>query len=228
MSAQALERARSLYVDGAFRACHDLVTENLAVTPDDVEWLRLAGRSGVELGSGDAVAQLRRVAELRPDADAWRDLGDALMTEGDAEAAGEAFRKLLELIPDDESALTGLGHLAYQKGDREEGASLLSRAAEEGGRTSSAVISLVGMYRTLGRPEEALAAARLVADAAPDDVVAALDVAELALEVGRLDEAGQALARIREVDDLPDSDVEAELRRGAVEAALEVARERGG
>ena len=226
MSDQALERARSLYGDGAFRACHDAATENLAVAPDDVEWLRLAGRSGVELGAGDAVAQLQRVAELRPDAEAWRDLGDALMTEGDAEAAREAFRKVLELSPDDESALTALGHLTYEKGDREEGASLLSRAAEEGGRTSSAVISLVGMYRTLGQPEEALAAARQVADAAPDDLVAALDVAELALEVGELDEAAQALARTQEVDALPDSDVEAELRREAVAAALELARER--
>ena len=228
MSDQALEQARSLYEDGAFRACHDLATENLAVTPDNVEWLRLAGRSGVELGTGDAVAQLQRVAKLRPDADAWRDLGDALMTEGNSEAAGEAFRKVLELSPDDESALTGLGHLAYARGDTDEGTSLLSRAAEEGGRTSSAVISLVAMYRALGRPEEALVAARQVADAAPEDVAAALDVAELALEVGRLDEVAQALARIRQGDDLPDSDVEAELRRGTVEAALESARERGG
>ena len=210
-----------------FARATTLLTESLAATPDDVEWLRLAGRSGVELGSGDAVAQLRRVAELRPDADAWRDLGDALMTEGDAEAAGEAFRKVLELEPRRRIRAHRVGPSGLRRREtREEGASLLSRAAEEGGRTSSAVISLVGMYRTLGQPEEALAAARQVADAAPDDVVAALDVAELALEVGKLDEAAQALARIREVDDLPDSDVEAERRREAVEAALELARER--
>ncbi len=108
------------------------------------------------------------------------------MTEGDAEAAGEAFRKVLELEP----RRRVRAHRVWatwptQRGDTEEGASLLSRAAEEGGRTSSAVISLVDMYRSLGRPEEALAAARQVADAAPDDVVAALDVAELALEVGQ-------------------------------------------
>lgn len=232
MRDEALERARSLYDDGAFRPCHELAAKHLAATPDDVEWLRLAGRSGVEIGSADAVAQLRRVAELRPDADAWRDLGDALMTEGDAEAAGEAFRKVLELMPDDESALTALGHLAYQTGDRDEGVSLLSRAAEHGGRTASAAISLVEMYRALDQPEEALAAARLVTDAASDDVVAALDVAELSLEVGKLDDAARAFAHIRDLDEIPDHDVyalygqiEVELRRGAFESALELARE---
>ena len=232
MSDQALEQARSLYRDGAFRRCRELAAEHLAATPDDVEWLRIAGRAGVELGSADAVAQLRRVAELRPDADAWRDLGDALATEGDAKAADEAFRKVLELDPDDESALTGLGHLAYQTGARDEGVSLLSRAAEQGDRTSSAAISLVEMYRALGQLEDALAAARGVAEAAPDDVIAALDVAELSLEVGKLDDAAQAFARIREIDQRPDHDVyalhgqiEVEIGREAFEAALELARE---
>lgn len=232
MSDRALERAHSLYDDGDFRHCHELAAEQLAATPEDIEWLRLAGRSGVELGSGDAVAQLRRVAELQPDADAWRDLADALVTEGDAKAADEAFRNVLELNPDDESALTGLGHLTYQTGDRDEGVSLLSRAAEHGARTSSAVISLVEMYRTLDQPEEALTAARLVADAAPDDVVAALDVAELSLAVGKLDDAAHAFAHIRDVDELPDHDVYAlhgqidvEIRREAFKTALELARE---
>ena len=232
MSEDGWKQARSLYDDGAFRRCLELASEQLAATPDDVEWLRLAGRSGVELGSADAVAQLRRVAELRPDADAWRDLGDALATEGEAEAADEAFRKVLELEPDDESALTASGHLAYETGDTEAGVSLLSRAAEQGDRSSSAVISLVEIYRSLDQPEEALAAARRLAGAAPDDVVVALDVAELSLEVGKLDDAAAAFARIREVDERPDHDlyalhgqIEVEIRREAFAAALELARE---
>ena len=232
MSDQALDEARSLYRDGAFRRCHELAAEQLAATPDEVEWLRLAGRSGVELGSADAVAQLRRVAELRPDADAWRDLGDALVTEGESEAAREAFRRVLELNPDDESALSALGHLSYEAGEMNAGADLLSRAAERGAQASSAAISLVEMYRALERPEEALAAARQVADAAPDDLVAALDVAELSLEVGKLDDAAQAFARVRELDQLPDHEVyalhgqiEVEIRREAFETALELVRE---
>ena len=232
MSDEELEAARSLYDAGAFRSSLELAAERLAATPDDVEWLRLAGRSGVELGSPDAVAQLRRVAELRPDADAWRDLGDALATEGEAEAADQAFRKVLELEPDDESALTASGHLAYETGDTEAGVSLLSRAAEQGERSSSAVISLVEIHRSLGQPEEALEAARRLADAAPEDVVVALDVAELSLEVGELDDAAVAFARIREVDERPDHDlyalhgqIEVEIRREALAEALELARE---
>jgi Flp pilus assembly protein TadD len=232
MSDEALERARSLFAEGSFRRSHELATAQLAEAPDDVEWLRLAGRSGVELGSTDAVAQLRRVAELQPDAGAWRDLGDALLTEGETEAAEEAFRKVLELDPDDQSALSGLGHLAYQTGDTDGGVSLLSRAAERGAQTSSAAISLVEMYRALDQPEEALATARQVADAAPDDVLAALDVAELSLEVGRFDDAARAFARIRDLDQLPDRElyalhgqIEVEIRRKALEAARRLAQE---
>jgi Flp pilus assembly protein TadD len=230
MSETQRQSARAFLDVGEFRACREAAMEGLAVAPDDVELLSLAGRSGVELGSADAIDLLRRVVELRPDADAWRDLGDALITEGDTEAAHEAFGKVLELSPDDEQALTGLGHLAYATGDREDAVSLLSRAAELGSRASSAVISLVDMYRTLGQNDEALAAAQRLAEAAPDDVIARLDVAELSLAVGKLDEAAQAFARVRDLDDVPGHEIyplhgmiDVQLHREAWEAALTLA-----
>ena len=47
-----------------------------------------------------ALEQLRKVTELRPDeAESWRDLGDALATEGRDEEARQAFEKVLELEP---------------------------------------------------------------------------------------------------------------------------------
>jgi Flp pilus assembly protein TadD len=226
------EQARARFAAGEFRECREIAMEALAAAPDDVEWLRLAGRSGVELGSEDAVAQLRRVTELQPDADAWRDLGDALATEGDTEQANRAFRKVLEFNPDDELALTGLGHLAYASGDKDDAVSLLSLAAEHGSRASTAVISLVEMYRSLGKTDEALAAARRLAEAAPDDPTAALDVADLSLAVGKLDDAAEAFTHIREIDDVPGHEVyplhgliDVELRRESWEPALALATE---
>ena len=69
-------------------------------------------------------------------------------------------------------------------------------------------------------------------DADPDDVAAALDVAELNLETGRLDEALAAFEGIRAMEDLPDHEVYAlhgmvqvELRRDNTAAALELARQ---
>ena len=71
-----------------------------------------------------------------------------------------------------------------------------------------------------------------MADAAPDHTPALIDVAELSLETGRLDEAAAAFQRIREADELPDHEVHAlhgmilvELRRGDSARALELARE---
>ena len=59
----------------------------------------------------------------------------------------------------------------------------------------------------MGQPEEALAAATRIAEAAPDDTMAMLDVAELSLELGRHDEALAAFERMRAIDDLPDHEV---------------------
>jgi tetratricopeptide (TPR) repeat protein len=174
----------------------------------DVALLRIAGRAGVEIGSEDAVALLTKVTELAgDDATSWRDLGDALATEGRTEESNEAFAKAVALDPQDETSLTALGHTAFAAGRSDEAVELLEQAAERGGRNSSALISLVDMHRLMGRYEEALAHAERVAEAAPDDVVAALDVAELLSESGRHDESLAAFGRLRDLVDLPEHEV---------------------
>ena len=225
-------RVRAYFDAGEFRQCRELALQGIAGDPDDLELLRFAGRAGVETGAADAAEQLRRVADRAPDAESWRDLGDALATEGRMQEADAAFRKVLELSPNDELALTNLGHLAYASGQHEEGVALLSRAAEGVSRASTAAISLVDMYRALGQVNEALAAAQRIADAAPDDLVAWLDVAELSLAGGRLDDAVRAFARIREIDDIPGHEIyplhgliAVEIARERWQAALTLAQE---
>ena len=230
----AVAQARSHFDAGEFSQAREAAVAALSSTPEDVELLRLAGRAGVEIGADDAVAQLQKVAELQPaSADTWRDLGDALAAEGRTEEANDAFRKVLEIEPDDEVALTALGHTAFQAGERGDAVTLLEQVA---GRMSgsTAAISLVEMYRTLGDLDEALAAARRVAQAAPEEPLYALDVAELALETGEVDEAVEAFGRLRELVDLPEDEVaalqglvKAELARGRAEEALELARQAG-
>ncbi len=229
----ALQQARAHFDEGAFGKAHEAAVAGLESAPDDVELLRLAGRAGVELGSDDAVDQLRTVATLRPDsAESWRDLADALAAEGRTAEASEAFRKVLEIEPEDELALTALGHAAFQEGKRDDAVSLLEQVAGRSAGASTAAISLVDMYRSLGKPEEALAAARKVAEADPEDALAQLDVAELALETGNLDEAADAFARVRDALDTPDDEVAAlhgaikvELARAQPEQALGLARQ---
>ena len=228
-----LEQARSHFEAGEFARARDLAANGLAASPDDVELLRLAGRAGVEIGTDDAVDQLRAVAERQPDsAESWRDLGDALAAEGRMDEAGVAFRRVLEIEPEDETALTALGHGAFQAGQRDEAVSMLEQVAGRTEGASTAVISLVEMYRTLGRPDEALAAARKIVEADPENPLATLDVAELAFETDKFDEAADAFAWLRQVVDLPEHEVGAlqgmikvELARGDTERALELARE---
>jgi tetratricopeptide (TPR) repeat protein len=228
----ALEQARSHFEAGEFSQAREAAAQGLADRPDDVELLRISGRAGVEVGADDAAEQLRQVAALQPDsAESWRDVGDALATEGRSDEANEAFRKVLELEPDDEVALTALGHSAFQAGKRDDAVSMLEQVAGRS-RASTAAISLVDMYRMLDQPEEALAAARRVAEADPADPLYALDVGELALQTGKHDEAVEAFARLRSAVDLPDDEVgalqgmiKAELARGDKERALELARE---
>lgn len=233
MSDEALQTARQALGAGDNRSARDAALGVLQGAPDDVEALRIAGRAGVELGLEEAEGELRRVTELTPDdPDAWRDLGDALAAAGRTDEAGAAFQRVLEQRPDDALALAHLGHAAAAAGNRDEGISYLARAVEHEphGGGSSAIISLVEMYRAGGDLPGAFAAAKQAAAARPDDVAVNLDVAELALELDQLDEAQAAFEHVREIDDVADHEVytlhglaHVALRRGDAREALRYA-----
>ena len=233
MTDDVVQQAQEHLDAARFRESREAALGALAGSPGDVALLRIAGRAGVEIGSDDAVELLTKVTELAPDdATSWRDLGDALATEGRTEESNEAFAKAVELDPQDETSLTALGHTAFAAGRSDEAVSLLEQAAERGGRGSSAHISLVDMHRLMGRYDEALVHAERLAEAAPDDVLAALDVAELLADAGRLDESLEAYGRLRDLVDLPEHEVcvlhgmvPHELRRDDTAGALARARE---
>jgi tetratricopeptide (TPR) repeat protein len=215
-----LEQARAHYEAEEFGKAREAALAGLRERPDDAELLRLAGKAGVELGEPDALGDLRKATELSPDdADAWHDLGEALVIEGENEQATDAFKRALELNPEDEIALTHLGHAQAALGREDDAISTLTQAAEKRAPASSAAISLVEMYRSVGQTEQALAAAQNIADADPTDVVSALDVAELSLELGRLDEARAAFERLREIDDIAEHEVYA--LHGLIQVALQ-------
>ena len=142
--------------------------------------------------------------------------------------ANEAFRRAVDLNPADQVALSHLGHTSAATGRQEEAVGYLSQAADNMRGASTAAISLIDMYRTLGQYEEALAQARRIAEAEPDDLIATLDVAELSLEVGQFDEAAAAFERLRGLDDVPGNEayplhglIKTELQRERWQQALE-------
>ncbi len=198
------QTAQATFADSDYGASHRAAVQGLQETPDDVELLLLAGRAGVEIDADDAISHLRRATELAPDdARAWSALGEGLITEGNTADADAAFRRAVELDPDDRVALTHLGHTSMAVGRDQEGVGYLAQAANALGGASTASVSLIDMYRSFGQNDQALEQARRLAEAAPGDLVARLDVAELSLAVGKLDDARAAFEGLRDLDDVP-------------------------
>lgn len=230
-TAASYEQALELFTNGDFERSYAAALELLQAKPDDAGLLRLAGKAGVELGRDDAVERLEQAAAADPEnADSWRDLADGLLSEGRVDDAAAAIAKAVERRPDDVPSLVDLAHILHASGRHGEAIERLERVLELDFNNLSALRGLVGMYREAGRPEDALLAGRKVVSYRPGDIATAIEVAELTLELDRLDEAVEAFRWLRDVDDEPDHEVfayhgmiEAELRRERWRAALDLA-----
>jgi tetratricopeptide (TPR) repeat protein len=187
MTDDLTEAARAQFAVGDFAAGHASALEALGGDPDNLELLLVAGRSAIKIGSGDALAHLRRATEIAPgDARAWSALGEALLAAGENADADAAFAKAVAIDP------------SSGRGQADPSPVPDSRAG-----MSTASISLVDMYRSFGQLDDALAHAKRLSEAAPDDIMARLDVAELSLETGNFDDARAAFEKLRELDDAP-------------------------
>ncbi|MBD0329789.1 MAG: tetratricopeptide repeat protein [Thermoleophilia bacterium] len=226
-----VEQARSSFEAGDFRRAHEAGQAALIKRPLDTQLLRLVGNAAMELGRDDGVELLERAVALAPeDPEAWSDLGRALVLEGRVTSAGEAFRRVIRLQPDDHDALIGIAHTAYLSGDPAAAITALRQAVERDSGDAAALRSLLAIYRREGMVQDALATARALAELRQDDVLAALDVGELALDLGLLDEASAVFGRLRANDEEPGHEVYAlhalidvELRRERWRRALDLA-----
>jgi len=227
------DQARALFEAGDFQQCRETALRGLAEHADDPSLLRLAGKASYQLGLDDAPDYLRRVTALDPsDADAWRDLGDALVDQGRVDEAADAFRKVIQLRPDDAGVLVDLGHSAYAAGQIDEAVSHLEQAVERDPGSVVARRALMDVYRAAGRPEEALRAAEHLLQLQPDDVLATLDAAELNLALDRSENAVSEFARLGAIDDEPEHEIyalhgmiQAEIQRSRWRRALDLAVE---
>ena len=231
MNTVSREQALALYNDGDLEGALAQALELLKATPGNAALLHLAGKAAVELGRDDAVIQLEQAVAADPDnVDVLRDLADALLAEGRVEEAVLAVKRVVELQPGDAAALVDLAHAVHASGHIEAAIAYLEQTLEHDVGNIPALRGLVGMYRETGRLEEALAAGRKVISYRPEDVMTAIDVAELALALDRMGDAVEAFRWVRDVDDEPDHEVyavhgmiEAEMRRERWRVALDLA-----
>jgi len=230
-STASYEQALALYESGDFEASREAALQLLQASPQDPSLLRLAGKAGVELGHDDAVGQLELAVGADPEnPDGWRDLADGLLADGRIEDAANAIKQAIERRPDDVALLVDLAHVAHASGNREAAIGTLEQALELDFGSVAALRGLVGMYREANRLEDALRVGRKVVAYRPEDILTAIDVAELTLALDRMEEAVEAFRWLRDIDDEPDHEVyavhgmiEAELRRERWRAALDLA-----
>jgi tetratricopeptide (TPR) repeat protein len=154
---------------------------------------------------------------------------DAL-DEGRLDEAADAFREALRLRGNDTGTLVDLGHTAYALGRSDEAIEHLRQAIRHDPNNLAAFRALVQVYRREGKLGQALEAAEEAARLDVEGIIARLDIAELALDLNRHDEAVAAFTRLRSVDDEPEHEVylfhgmiEAELRRERWRRALDLA-----
>ncbi len=224
------DEAKSLFEAGDFEQSRDAALRGLAEQPDDANLLRLAGKASAELGLEDAVDYLKRAVDLEPqNADAWRELGDALLFENRLPEATNAFRRAVELRPNDVGSLVQLAHTAYAAGDPEEAIGHIRQAVGRDPTSQGARRALLEIYRAAQRFDDALATAEELTESDPSDALAALDVAELYLALDQPVDASSAFARLRKIDDDPEHEIysyhgmiEAEIRRERWRRALDL------
>lgn len=213
------EEAVRLFDAGNFRGAHEVALSGLAQSPKDASLLRVAGRAGVELDLREAIDYLQRAVDLEPEnADAWRELADALLYDGRAVEATKALKRAAELQPDDAEVLLDLAHAARAAGNVDDAVEYVNQAAERDPGSPAALRALIDVHRSAGRLEQAIEAAQQLVETAPEDVGALLDLAQLSLEVGSADEASTAFSRLRQLDDDPEHEVYA--YHGMIQAAI--------
>ena len=223
--------ARAALRDGDADRAVALATEALGTRPDDPALLEVLTDAAIEAGHDDAVELCRRFVAAAPEAAAARrNLGLALLAEGDSAAAEEALRAAVRLDPEDDAAVVALGHLAGRAGDQRASAELLERAAAANPGDVGVLRSLVAVHRLAGRTRKAVEWAEALVAQAPDDPLALLDLAEGYLQVNEHDAARRTFARLRDADTEPGRAivalhgmVEAELAAGRLRAALDLA-----
>jgi predicted O-linked N-acetylglucosamine transferase (SPINDLY family) len=162
---------------------------------------RAKGAAGHYEGDQRLVA-VRRQLDLDPD-DPVNHLmmGNALMSAGQLELAGESFRAALALRPVFPEANFNLGVALHQRGEFEAASQCYLRVLDVAPTYANAHLNLGTVYKDLGRLDDALASCEKAAALAPDLAAAHGNLGNLQWRLGRTDEAVASYRRSLKLDD---------------------------
>lgn len=191
-------------------------------TPERLAVIRAASQAAQEAFDRRdwprAQAELERlVAETPRSAEAHNRLGRVLLARNRPTEAEAAFRIALVIDPAYVDALIGLGRAALATGRLQEALRQLERAIDLEPARAEAHLARGNALESLGHSGEAQDAYFRALESDPGLASAAMRVAVLQLDAGRLD---QALARLDGVVELTPDDPEARALRGRTNLAL--------
>lgn len=216
------EELSDLYIQaGRIREAVQEAEKTLRENPNDLAARRLLGRVYTRM-IGDAqqgridekmlrnsIEQYQKITELTPrDADVWLILGRLHKIAQNSVEAEKAYKKVLEIEPDSEDAMTGLAMVYADLGDAKAASDLLRKVAEKAPslRTLTALASTYEQMRDYALAAETL---RRTLELAPGNIEIKRAYAQNLMLAGQYDEA---LKLYKELADADPKDAQAQLR----------------
>ncbi len=187
--------AAVLFSQGEIQSARDHVETSLAKRPDNAAARLLAARIARAVRDFDgALSHLDRAIAIAPQREAFLEKARTLDQAGLRPQARQAWRAILDVIPENIEAAARLGRLAWEDGDHAAAASLLERAVQ-GEPPASAWFDL-GLVRQDVRDQDGAAHAyRKAIGIKPDHAEAALNLGVVLQDSGDLEGAMRAYAQ---------------------------------
>jgi tetratricopeptide (TPR) repeat protein len=182
----------------AVTQAEDLLKQN----PDNLDARRMLGRIYTRMIGGNpqdgkinetflrqAIAEYQKILQKDPkDTESWVILGRLFRVSNNSPEAEKAFKQALQIEPDNEEALTGLGSLYMDMGDTKSAIEKL-KAVTDKSPSERTLAALARAYEDVQNFKEAAETLRRAVDLAPDDERLMRELAEDLLYSDQLDEA---------------------------------------
>lgn len=187
--------AAVLFASGEIEAARGHVETSLIKRPDHAAARLLAARLARTVGDFDrAVSHLDRAIAVAPQREAFLEKARTLDQAGLRPQARQAWKAILDAIPDHVEAAARLGRLAWEDGEIALAANLLERAAQT--EVPASVWFDLGLVRQDLRDDAgAVAAYRKAIDLKPDHAEATFNLGVVLQETGALEDAMRAYAQ---------------------------------
>jgi tetratricopeptide (TPR) repeat protein len=187
--------AAVLLSEGEMQAARGHIETSLSKRPDNAAARLLAARIARAAGDFDgALSHLDRAIAIAPQRETFLEKARTLDQAGLGPQARQAWRAILDIIPEHIEAAARLGRLTWEDGDHVAAVSLLERAAQ--GEAPAFVWFDLGLARQDLRDHDGAAAAyRKAIEIKPDHAEAALNLGVVLQETGDLDGAMRAYAQ---------------------------------